>query len=204
MWQPIRAGAYRAIEIVRLRYHRHGTMLQRLLPYRPERDAYRLLQLSPTATSTEIVEACRRLARTFHPDRNVSQRATEEMQVVNAVRQLLTDPGARAEYDRERRRWLAVEEARRRSEVASLRGTGIGADGLPRPSMDWAPMPISRSETHRFTIQARAVWAGVRAALVELGPPRCGTCTAVIERGDAFCAICGTRLLTTSEPHTGG
>lgn len=186
-----------------LRYHRHGTMLQRLLPYRPERDAYRLLQINPTATSTEIVEACRRLSRTFHPDRNASQRATEEMQVVNAVRQLLTDPGARAEYDRERRRWLAIEEARRRADVASLPGAGIGPDGLPRTGVEWAAIPISRGEAHRFTIQARAVWAGVRAALIELGPPRCGTCAGIIERGDAFCPMCGTRLLTTSEPPAG-
>ena len=186
-----------------LRYHRAGTMLQRLLPYRPERDAYRLLQINPTATSTEIVEACRRLARTFHPDRNGSQRATEEMQVVNAVRQLLTDPGARAEYDRERRRWLAVEEARRRAQVASLPGVGFGPDGLPRTGAAWTAMPIGRGETHRFPIQARAVWAGVRAALIELGPPRCGTCAGIIERGDAFCPMSGTRLLTTSEPPTG-
>jgi curved DNA-binding protein CbpA len=178
-------------------------MLQRLLPYRPERDAYRLLQLNPTATSTEIVEACRRLARTFHPDRNASQRATEEMQVVNAVRQLLTDPGARAEYDRERRRWLAVEEARRHARVASLPGSRLGADRLPRASAAWTSMPVSHGEMHRFTIHASAIWAGVRAALVELGPPRCGTCTAVIELGDSFCPLCGTRLLTTSGPPAG-
>ena len=174
-------------------------MLQRLLPYTPERDAYRLLQLSPSASAIEIVDACRRLARTFHPDRNGSQRATEEMQVVNAVRQLLTDPRARAEYDRERRRWLELEEARRRARVASLPGLRVGSDGVPRPAVDWTPVPVARPPVHRFTIQARAVWAGVRAALVELGPPRCGTCSAVIERGDAFCTLCGTRLLTTSE-----
>lgn len=173
-------------------------MLQRLLPYRPERDAYRLLQLHPTATSTEVIDACRRLARTFHPDRNRSQRATEEMQVVNAVRELLTDPAQRAEYDRERRRWLVLEEARRRADVASLPGMGV-SDGLPRTTVDWIPMPIARPPTHRFAIGARAVWAGVRAALIVLGPARCGTCTAIIEHGDAFCAMCGTRLLTTSE-----
>jgi curved DNA-binding protein CbpA len=178
-------------------------MLQRLLPYRPERDAYRLLQINPTATSTEIVEACRRLARAFHPDRNASQRATQEMQVVNAVRQLLTDPEARAQYDHERRRWFAVEEARRRADVASLPGAGIGPDGLPRAGTARTPMPISRGEAHRFTIQTRAVWAGLRAALIEFGPPRCGTCASVIERDDAFCPMCGTRLLTTSERPAG-
>lgn len=122
---------------------------------------------------------------------------------MNAIRLLLTDPGARADYDRERRRWLALEEARRQAQVASLPGLGVGADGVPRSTVEWTPMPIARPQTHRFTIQAKAVWAGVRAALVELGPPRCGTCTAVIEREDAFCPMCGTRLLTTSETPAG-
>src|SRR5437764_7633727 len=83
-------------------------MTQRFLPYTPDRDIYRLLQVDPRAEPDEIMDAWRRLARTFHPDRNGSQRATEEMQVVNAVRDLLSDPAARAAYDRERRRWMAL------------------------------------------------------------------------------------------------
>ena len=61
-------------------------MTQRFLPYTPDRDIYRLLQVDPRAGPDEVMEAWRRLARTFHPDRNGSRRATEEMQVVNAVR----------------------------------------------------------------------------------------------------------------------
>ena len=60
-----------------------------LFPYHPERDVYRLLQVDSTATSEEISAACRRLARTFHPDRNRSPRAHEEMGVINAVREML-------------------------------------------------------------------------------------------------------------------
>jgi curved DNA-binding protein CbpA len=71
----------------------------RLLPYQPERDVYRLLGLPPSAGRAEILSACRRLARAFHPDRNASARATQEMQVVNAVRSVLIDPRSRAEYD---------------------------------------------------------------------------------------------------------
>ena len=74
-------------------------MYPSLLPYSPERDVYRLLQVDPNANNDEIAAACRRLARTFHPDRNRSSRAHEEMQVVNAVRHLLTDPRSRAAYD---------------------------------------------------------------------------------------------------------
>ena len=81
-------------------------MYPSLLPYSPERDVYRLLQVHPNANDEEITAACRRLARTFHPDRNRSNRAHEEMQVVNAVRHLLTDPRSRAAYDGARRRYL--------------------------------------------------------------------------------------------------
>ena len=63
-------------------------MHQRLLPYSPDRDIYRLLQVDPRAGTDEVIAACRRLARAFHPDRNGSGRAHEEMQVVNAIRGL--------------------------------------------------------------------------------------------------------------------
>ncbi len=73
--------------------HRHGepatmatvSMLQPLLPYTPDRDVYRLLGVPASASADEITAACRRLARTFHPDYNHSSRATAEMQVVNTV-----------------------------------------------------------------------------------------------------------------------
>ena len=76
-------------------------MHQPLLPYSPERDVYRLLGVPSNASTDEITVACRRLARAFHPDRNGSNRANAEMQVVNAVRRVLSDPELRAVYDRE-------------------------------------------------------------------------------------------------------
>ncbi len=81
-------------------------MTSSLLPYAPERDVYRLLQVEPTANDQEIAVACRRLALAFHPDYNRSPRAHEEMQIVNAVRSLLSDPRSRAAYDGARRRFL--------------------------------------------------------------------------------------------------
>ena len=161
---------------------RPGPMELRLLPYSPERDVYRLLQIDPRSTSAEIIAACRRLSRTFHPDTNQSPRANEEMQVVNAVRGLLTDPLTRAEYDLARMRFLASQSYR-------------GYRSVRAPER---PMPDAQKGGSSIVARnARAVWLGVLAALTALAPARCGGCRSVIGRDDAFCVLCGRQLLIT-------
>lgn len=154
-----------------------GPMTPRLLPYSPERDVYRLLGVPSTASSEEIGAACRRLARTFHPDLNRSGRATEEMQVVNTVRQVLSDPEWRAVYDRERHRFHAEL-------------------GRPSFSMMHAWPPIEQRPTHRAMGRyLRAAIAGLRVGVLSLAPPRCRGCRAVVTGADAYCVACGTPLL---------
>ena len=157
-------------------------MLQPLLPYTPDRDVYRLLGVPSSASTDEITAACRRLARTFHPDHNRSMRATAEMQVVNTVRQVLTDPESRAIYDRERRRFHDM-----RGSVAFR----------PRPQVAFTPvysLPGPQTAVERY---AKATVVGVRVTVAELLPDRCPGCRAVIlDDEDAFCAACGTRLPT--------
>lgn len=153
-------------------------MTQRFLPYSPDRDIYRLLQVDPRAGTDEILDAWRRLARTFHPDRNGSHRATEEMQVVNAVRELVTDPAAKAEYDRERQRWLANVLSRNRRPAA--RGVPARASDA---ATDAGPSGVART--------AFAIASGLRAFSVELLPARCERCGGAVGRTDARCWICG-------------
>lgn len=150
-----------------------------LLPYRPERDVYRLLGLPPQASADEISAACRRLSRAFHPDRNRSRRATQEMQVVNAVRRVMTDPESRAEYDVARWRWYAA------------------AARPPEPMLHaWPPIESARRSPTASERYARATWAGIRATMIALAPTRCRSCRVVIGAEDTYCAACGTRLLT--------
>ena len=160
-------------------------MTERFLPYSPDRDIYRLLQVDPRAGNEEILDAWRRLARTFHPDRNGSHRATEEMQVVNAVRQLMTDPAAKAEYDRERQRWLTGMLNRTRRVARSRSAVAPRPDTTP----DWGASAPARA--------ARALASGVLAFGVELLPARCERCRGTIGRHDARCWICG---FPTSNP----
>ena len=156
-----------------------GVMTPRLLPYTPERDVYRLLGVASSASTDEITAACRRLARTFHPDTNESDRATEEMQVVNVVRQVMSDPEWRAIYDRERHRFHAA---------------------MARPSEAmvhaWPPLDDPRRRRTPVGRYLRAAFIGLRAVAVELAPPRCRGCRTVVANGDLFCIACGTPLLT--------
>jgi curved DNA-binding protein CbpA len=154
-------------------------MSQRFLPYTPERDVYRLLGVQPDASSEELLDAWRRLARAFHPDRNDSARSHEEMQVVNALRLLVADPEARGEYDRERARWLANE-----------------ASGVIRPGGRLRPGSADRATTQRSGAErvAFAVGAGVRAFAIELTPARCPQCAAAMGRRDRRCDVCGAQV----------
>ena len=150
-----------------------------LLPYLPERDVYRLLGVTPSADRAAVVTACRRLSRTFHPDRNGSPRANEEMRVVNAVRSLLTDAAARAEYDRARLRFLAA-------------GTSVASPAPLRPAVRQIDRGGRSADLARI---ARAVMTGLLAGLAALAPPRCPSCHMLVEREYRYCGACGTLLL---------
>ena len=158
-------------------------MNPRILPYSPERDVYRLLGVGPSASMDEIAAACRHLARTFHPDLNGSVRATQEMQVVNAIRQVMTDPHSRETYDRERWRFLAT----------ASRPVDRGRAVAERPRYAGPPTSLQAARWERYLL---AVRAGLRALLLELAPPRCRSCRIVVEAEDAYCAACGTPRLT--------
>jgi curved DNA-binding protein CbpA len=161
-------------------------MYPSLLPYSPERDVYRLLQVDPNANTAEIAAACRRLARTFHPDRNQSSRAHEEMQVVNAVRHLLTDPRSRAAYDGARRRYLYEGYRPAPEDYRAIAVPPRTAAAAMRPFTPARPRLGARAMR-----LARALRAGLRGLLAEFGPPRCSACRELVEVGDRYCARCG-------------
>ena len=151
----------------------------RLLPYQPERDVYRLLGLPPSAGRAEILSACRRLARAFHPDRNASERATQEMQVVIAVRSVLIDPRSRAEYDQARLLFLRQEAV---------------AQPIPAPRRHgWRPA-ISLRRGAQLQRTARAAMAALLVGVRALPPARCDECNAWVQRDYRFCPACGARL----------
>jgi len=165
-------------------------MQPQLFPYSPERDVYRLLQVEPSAPLDEINAAVRRLARTFHPDRNWSPRATQEMQVVNAVRSLLIDPQARATYDRARHRFLAEEAARATRRVTRL----VTQPAVPRRFAATSPSPgLQVAIGSALALTGQALMAALRA-LLDAFRPRCSVCWALADFDHHYCASCGAPL----------
>ncbi len=68
----------------------------------PTVDPYKLLQVDPEADVEIIQVAYRKLAQRYHPDVARDPQAARRMAELNAARDLLADPAARAAYDRQR------------------------------------------------------------------------------------------------------
>ena len=73
------------------------------MPARPDHDYYALLGVEATADAEALRRAWRRLAARWHPDR-AGVGATAVFQQLSAAYAVLSDPLARAAYDRRRRR----------------------------------------------------------------------------------------------------
>lgn len=64
------------------------------------RDFYEVLGVSRDATAEELQRAYRKLARQYHPDVNKSPDAEDKFKEINEAYHMLSDPEARARYDR--------------------------------------------------------------------------------------------------------
>lgn len=82
----------------------------------PETDYYAVLDVSPSATQSEIKRSYRRLARKYHPDLN-QQARDQHIKLLNEAYKTLSDPARRATYDQQR----LIEASRRKAAQEALR-----------------------------------------------------------------------------------
>ena len=82
----------------------------------PETDYYAVLDVSPSATQSEIKRSYRRLARKYHPDLN-QQARDQHIKLLNEAYKTLSDPARRATYDQQR----LIEDSRRKAAREALR-----------------------------------------------------------------------------------
>jgi curved DNA-binding protein CbpA len=96
----------------------------------PETDYYAVLDVSPSATQSEIKRSYRRLARKYHPDLN-QQARDQHIKLLNEAYKTLSDPARRATYDQQR----LIEASRRKAAQEALRQQQELANQEPR--MTW-------------------------------------------------------------------
>lgn len=71
------------------------------IKYIPAEDYYKLFGITSMATTEEIHQAFRRLAKQVHPDLNPNRKewAHQQFQKINTAHDILTDPSLRSQYD---------------------------------------------------------------------------------------------------------
>jgi curved DNA-binding protein CbpA len=96
-------------------------------------DPYKLLQVDPEADDEIIGVAYRKLAQRHHPDVAAGPGAARCMVELNAARDLLLDPAARAAYDAGRRQSLPSPEPARATPAPPVDSPVAGKPVAGRP-----------------------------------------------------------------------
>ncbi|NBB74833.1 MAG: DnaJ domain-containing protein [Bacteroidetes bacterium] len=138
-------------------------------------DYYEVLDVRPDATQEEIKEAYRKRAFETHPDRRGDADAHEEFVEVRTAYDTLSDPHARARYDRKRAR----------------------SNGSAEPPPPWPAWGAARATG------APAVPSAAPAAQCPAARPRLGERRACIARCDEVRRVCGPRC-DGGVRHSGG
>ena len=88
-------------------------------------DYYKILEVSKTATETEIKKAYRKLARKYHPDLNPNDKESErKFKEINEANEVLSHTENRKKYDQYGENWQHSEEFEKSQQQRQSRGGG--------------------------------------------------------------------------------
>jgi len=107
---------------------------------------YDTLDISRTATSAEIKQSYRRLAKLFHPDSNRETADHEQIVRINAAYEVLSDPQRRRTYDQKLHQ-VDSENRQQRAAKAQThyrRQTGQAADEQLQQWLQQVYVPVNR------------------------------------------------------------
>ena len=91
-------------------------------------DYYKLLGIDKTATSRDIKNAYRKLARKYHPDLNPNNKdAKRNFQQINEANEVLSDPEKRKKYDQYGKDWQHSEQFEKQKQYQQQSSDSRGA-----------------------------------------------------------------------------
>lgn len=94
-------------------------------------DYYKILEVSKTATETEIKKAYRKLARKYHPDLNPNDKEAErKFKEINEANEVLSHTENRKKYDQYGENWQHSEEFEKSQQQRQSRGSRGQQEGF--------------------------------------------------------------------------
>jgi len=95
------------------------------------KDYYKILNVSQDATQKEIKKSFRKLAATYHPDKNIGDKKAEaKFKEINEANEVLSNPEKRQKYDTLGQNWEAYQQGGNDSQQYAQRGQRSGGQSF--------------------------------------------------------------------------